>query len=175
MDQLKTYINKHRPEFDTEEPAAGHFERLEAKLAAQQPTKGRRMAMPRLRYAVAASVALLVSLGISIFFFHDNTAKIIVVAESTPCDDPATMKYCYLEKMNDTAILIDRLTENTDLFVRQTIQEEVASIIEDTQSFDEELPDELAPERAQAILSDYYRQHLETLQDIAQTLSVNNT
>jgi len=58
--------------------------------------------------------------------------------------------------------------------VRQALQMEVASIINDNQSFDKELPAELSPEHAQAILSDYYQHHLEALQGIVQTLSANN-
>jgi hypothetical protein len=77
--------------------------------------------------------------------------------------------------MYDVAMYIDRLAEHTDPFVRESLQSEVAGIIDDTRSFEKELPPELPPESAQAILAGYYRQHLETLQDIAQTLSVNNT
>jgi len=172
MDKLKTYIERHRPQFDTEEPAAGHLERFEAKLtAAQQPIATRRIVKHWNLYAVAASVLLLISLGINWFSSseqHENPPIEI-------CDDPATMKYCYLNRMNDTARLIDELTQNIDPFEREIIQMEVASIIEDNQSFDEELPSELSPERAQAIMSDYYRHNLEALQGIVQILSANNS
>ena len=175
MDNLKTYINKHRQEFDAEEPAAGHFERLQAKLATRQkPTAVRRTLRYRQLYSVAASVILLLSLGTGWFLFFNRSGNSSDLT-TTICDDPATMKYCYLDKMNDVAMYIDRLTEDTDPFVRESLQMEVASIINDTQSFEQELPVELSPENAQAILADYYQRHLETLQDIVQTLSVNNT
>ena len=174
MDTLKTYINSHRQEFDAEEPTAGHFERLQAKLAARQkPTTVRRAFRYRLFYPVAASVMLLLSLGIGWLLFPnrpDNPSDLT----TTICDDPATMKDCYLNKMHDVAMYIDRLAENTDPFVRESLQMEVASIIDDTQSFEQELPAELSVENAQAILADYYRHHLETLQYIVQTLSINN-
>jgi hypothetical protein len=174
VDKLKTYIDKHRAELDAEEPAAGHFERLEAQLAAaQKPATNRQIFRYWPRYAVAASALLLLSLGIGWLLFPsrpDNPHGLTI----TVCDDPATMKFCYLDKMQDMANYIDQLTENADPFVRESLQIEVANIIEDTQSFEKELPAELPAERAQAILSDYYQYHLETLQDIAQNLSINN-
>jgi hypothetical protein len=172
MDKLKTYIDKYRSQFDAEEPAAGHLERLEAKLAAlQQRTANRRIVRRWYLYAAAASALLLLSLGINWLFPEKHTENQSIEI----CDDPATMKYCYLTRMQDTAALIDKLTENADPFVRQAVQMEVASIIEDNRSFDKELPLELPPERAQAILANYYQHHLETLQYIVQTLSANNS
>jgi hypothetical protein len=175
MDKLKTYIDRHRTEFDAEEPTAGHFERLKVKLAAQQrPTASRRVLKYWPLYSVAASVILLLSIGTVGLLFPNRPDSPPDMA-ATICDDPATMKYCYLDKMHDVASYIDQLTENIDPFVRETLQIEVANIIDDTQSFEKELPTELSPENAQVILVGYYQHHLETLQDIAQTLSINNT
>ena len=166
MDKLKTYINSHRAEFDTDEPTQGHFERLEAKLTAvQKPSTGRR-ALKYWPFYAAASVVVLISLGINEFLFKnqkDNPIEVI-------CNDPSTMKLCYINKMQNTAMLIDQLTENDAPLMRQVLQMEVAGIIKDNQLFDTELPDELSSERAQAILAGYYEHHLETLQDIVQIL-----
>ncbi|MCL2098687.1 MAG: hypothetical protein FWH23_08035 [Bacteroidales bacterium] len=172
MDNLKTYINQHRREFDAEEPTAGHFERLEAKLAAaQQRSKSRRALSYWPLYAAAATVLLLVSLGLNWFFSTKQSDNPLIDV----CDNPATMKLCYLNKMQDTAMYIDELTRDADPFVRQALQMEVADIIDNNRSFDRELPTELLPEAAHAILSNYYQHHLETLQDIAQNLSASNS
>jgi len=172
MDKLKTYINSHRAAFDEEEPAQGHFERLEAKLAAaQKPPISRRIVKYWPLYAAAASVVILISLGINQFLSKGLTDAPIEVL----CNDPSTMKLCYLKRMQDTAMLIDQLSANAAPFMRQNLQMEVADIIKDNQRFDTELPAELSPERAQAILAGYYEHHLETLQDIVQILLTNNS
>ncbi len=172
MDELKNYIDQHRSQFDEEEPLQGHFDRLDAKLS--RPRKLpliRRMVQYWPHYAVAASVLLLISLGLNWFFTQDRSKTPITVL----CNDPADIKYCYLDQMYSTAMFIDELTENADPFVRQAVQMEVVSIIEANQRFDEELPMELSQEQSLAILSEYYQHNLETLQDIAQTLLADNS
>ncbi len=166
MDKFKTYIKEHREEFDTESPSAGHFERFEAKQ--QQNDQPARRAVLSWHWAAAASVLLLFSVGIWHSKGGNNTSSSVTVL----CNDPANMKSCYLQQMEETAEVIDQLSEKLDPFTRGDLQMTVVGIIDSNRTFDQDLPEELSKKETDTILSAYYRQNLEVLQRLAQQLAM---
>ena len=65
MDELKSFFERNRGAFDTEEPVFGHFERFQQKLEAEH--KKQRKINYRVVLQVAASVAILAMACVEVF------------------------------------------------------------------------------------------------------------
>ncbi len=164
MKNLEQYIRDNKHLFD-EEPETGHFERLQQKMNRAD----RSIIMLRRTVAIAASVMLLVSIGILYPYITKSDGMAMT------CESSDNMKLCYLDKMNDAADRIKVLTEGFDRWDRQQVLEDVESIIEATNDgLETELPDELPDEAVKSILSDYYQRNLESMQMIVQNLEKRN-
>ena len=158
MNRLEEYIRDHKRLFD-EEPAAGHFERLQQKMTRKQ---GRIVAM-RWTTSIAASIALLLTAGILWQNAGRKNENMLL------CDSVIDIKMCYLDRTNVVAEQIESLVTDFDLWDRQDVMNDVQNIIDATDSyFESELPEELPDNMAKAILADYYRQNLESLELIVQ-------
>jgi hypothetical protein len=154
MNRLEQYIRNNRSRFD-EEPAAGHFERLQQKMN-RKP--GRTVAL-RWGVAVAASVAIVLSAGIIRQYAGKRDSM------TAMCENTGDMKVCYLDKMNAVAGQIEELTRDFDQWNRQQVMTDVNNIIDAAGSgFENEIPEELPDARAKEILADYYRQNLNSLE-----------
>jgi len=164
MNHLEQYIRDNKKLFD-EEPAPGHFERLQQKMN----RKSRRTVAMRWSISVAASVAIIFSIGI----IRQNIGSREVL--TTGCENTDNMKLCYIDKMNAVAGLIEELTQDFDQWDRQQVMIDVQNIIDTVESdFESELPEELSDHETKSILSDYYRQNLESLEMIVTELTINN-
>ena len=163
MKKIDQYIKKHQQAFD-EEPAAGHFERFQQKMNAQ---KSKSISFHRWTVIAAASLLLLLSLGVALQQRFTRQAGLI-----TLCENSADMKQCYMAKMNDAAFQIEALTKKFDLneWEREFVMDEVQEILQSISNFEEELPEELPEELTNSILSDYYQRNLESLNTIVQNL-----
>ncbi len=156
MSRLEQYIRDNKNQFD-EEPIAGHFERLQQKM---DRTSGRIVAL-RWSISIAASVAILLSAGI-IWQYAGKQDDMMAMCENTN-----DMKVCYLNKMNAVADQIEELTREFDQWDQQQVMTDVQNIIDATSNgFENEIPEELPDDKAKKILSDYYRQNLESLEMI---------
>jgi len=160
MNRLEQYIRDHKSLFD-EEPAPDHFERLQQKMN----RKSRRITALRWSISIAASIAIVLLVGIGIQHIGKRDIGLIV------CENAVDMKDCYLYKMNVVAGRIEKLTKDLDPWDRHQVMTDVQNIIEIAGSgFESELPEELPACEAKLILSDYYRQNLESLERIADEL-----
>jgi hypothetical protein len=164
MNRLEQYICDNKSQFE-EEPAAGHFERLQQKIN----RKSGKIILLRWGISIAASIIILFSIGI----FWQNTGKQDNILAM--CENSSDMKICYLDKMNALATQIELLSESLDQWDQQQVMIDVQNIIDIADSdFESEIPKELPAKEAKLILSDYYRQNLESLEMIAEELRIRN-
>jgi len=160
MNRLEQYIRENKSGFD-EEPATGHYERLQKKMN----RKSGRIAALSWSISIAASIAIVLAAGI----IRQQTKKqgdgIIA------CENTIDMKSCYMNKMNAVAGQIGLLSKDLDPWDRQQVMADVQNIIDVAGSgFENEIPEELPEHETRLILSDYYRQNLESLELIANRL-----
>jgi len=164
MNKLEQYILEHKTLFD-EEPSEGHFERLQQKMNRQS----RRNAALRWSISIAASVAIVLMAGM--VWQHKGKQD----DRMAMCENAVDMKSCYLNRMNAVAERIEALAQNLDQWDRQQVMTDVQNIISIAGSgFENELPAELPNHKAKQILSNYYRQNLESLKTIEEQLTINN-
>jgi len=160
MNHLEQYIRENKRLFD-EEPATGHFERLQQKMN----RKSGRIAALSWSISIAASVALVLITGIIWQQTKKQGDNIII------CENAIDMKSCYINKMNAVAGQIGLLSKNLDSWDRQQVMTDVQNIISSVHSdFESEIPKELPEQKTRLILSGYYRQNLESLESIADRL-----
>jgi hypothetical protein len=163
MNRLEQYVKDCRSQFE-EEPPAGHFERLQEKMN----NKSQRITLLRWSVSVAASIAIVILAGIMLQYpekQYDNMSL---------CENTIDMKACYIEKMHTIAGQIEELTRDLDPFERQEVLFDVENIINEVEGdFESELPEELPDTEAKLILSDFYRQNLESLEMIAKVTVMN--
>jgi len=160
MNKLEKYISDNKNLFD-EEPVSGHFERLQEKMN----RKSRRIVVLRWSISVAASVAIIFLAGV---LWQQNGKNDDMMLT---CENAIDMKQCYLTKMNDVANRIEILTKNFDPYDQQELMTDVQNIINMADNgIENEIPEELSETKAKEILSDYYRQNLESLEMIEKQL-----
>jgi len=161
MNKLEQYISDRKSQFE-EEPSTGHFERMQQKIS----RKSGRIVALRWTVSLAASIALLFSAGVIWQHIKSPDGKTMV------CENTVDMKSCYLNKMNAVAARIETLTENLDSWDRQQVMTDVQNIISEAgSSLENEIPKELPAKEANLILSNYYRQNLESLEMVAKRVS----
>ena len=160
MNILEKYISENKSLFG-DEPAAGHFERLQQRMARE--SSDRRTVAIRRGMSIAASIAILFIVGNIVF---QNIAK-----QNEICENAVNMKICYIEKMNVVAGQIEELIVNFDQLDRQLIMNDVQYIFETiNDDFESEIPKELPEYLTKEILSEYYRQNLESLEMIVESI-----
>jgi hypothetical protein len=164
MNRLEQFVRNHKSRFD-EEPAAGHFERLQQKMN----RKSKRIAALRWSVSIAASVAIIFLTGIVWQYSEKQDNRTAL------CENAVDMKVCYLDRMNTVALQIEMLTKDFSPWDQQQVMNEVQNAIDAAGSgFENEIPEELPENEAKLILSDYYRQNLESLEMIAEELRIMN-
>ena len=84
-DPLKKYIKDHREEFDNLEVPNEMFDKIMSKLESPTPSVGKtRSLFPLKNWAIAASVTIILSLGIFNLWPEKETDKMLVSTQQTP-------------------------------------------------------------------------------------------
>jgi len=160
MENLEQYIQEHKNLFD-EEPATGHFGRLQQKMTRKS---GKIIAL-RWTISIAASIAILLTAGV----LWQNSVKPNSILL---CENVSDMKICYLDRMYEVAGQIEKLVVDFDQWDQQQVLNDVQNVIDAVNDdFESEIPEELPDDIAKAILSDYYRQNLESLEMIVESIT----
>ncbi len=154
MDSLKQYIKTHQEAFEQEEPNAGHYERFREK-------QHRKKVVGWWSIAAAITGIIIATVFVTSTFLRTPTK----------CENSTDMKACYIGRMHEVAANIDALSQNLDLVTRSDLQTEVLYIIEENETFDEELPKELTAKQTKKILAAYYNNNLNSLLEIEERLS----
>ena len=156
MNRLEEFISNNKSLFD-EEPATGHFERLQKKI----DRKSGRIIALRWGLSIAASIAVL--LTVWQYVEKQNGMEV--------CENATDLKFCYLDRIDVVANQIETLISDFDQWDRLEIMNDVQNIIDAVNSdFESELPEELPDDLAKAILADYYRKNLEGLEMIVKAI-----
>ena len=163
MDKLDQYIKNHQQAFE-EEPAAGHFERLQQKINIRHR---KTISRHRWNLAAAASLLLLLSAGVILQQRLNRPSGLIAL-----CENSEDMKQCYLSKINDVIYRIDELSKTFDMedWEREAVMDDIHDLLQNNNDFEKELPEELPEDVVNSILSDYYQRNLESLHTIVQAL-----
>ncbi|MCL2597206.1 MAG: hypothetical protein FWD66_06035 [Paludibacter sp.] len=160
MNRIEQYIHENKILFE-QEPPSGHWERMQQKMN-QKP---HRRNFLRWSMSIAASAAIICAAGF-VFQYIKKTNN-----STTVCENASDMKSCYLSKMNLIAGKIATLTKDMNPEDQQQVLMAVKSIIDMAQSgIESEIPKELPNTETRSIVSDYYRQNLESLESIEQRL-----
>ena len=160
MNRLEKYITDSKSQFE-EEPPAGHFERMQQKMN----RKSKRFTMLIWSISIAASITIVFLAGLMRQYSGKQTEYLAV------CENAIDMKDCYMTKMNTLAFQIEILTKNLDQWDQQQVMTDVQNIIDIAENgLEGEIPEELPANEAKLILSNYYRQNLESLEMIAEEL-----
>jgi hypothetical protein len=157
---LERFIKNNFPAFD-EEPASGHYERWQAKRA-----KARR----RTKLLVVSQLAAAACLAAVVTVLVNDRTPATPQGTIVLCENAADMKSCYLSKMNDVAEQIREVAETLDGIDPQEVMIEVDNLLATGGDIELEIPDELPDDAAKAMRVNYYQQHLESLQSIAELL-----
>jgi DNA-binding FrmR family transcriptional regulator len=164
MNRLEKYISDHKNQFD-EEPSTGHFERMQQKMNRKSGQ------ISRIRWSISIAASIAVLLLAATMWQHKGKQDDRTVV----CENSIDMKTCYINRMNTVAGQIEILSKNLDSWDRQQVMTDVQDIIDAAGSgFESEIPKELPEHEAKTILSDYYRQNLESLETIAKELRNKN-
>ena len=165
MDKLKTYINSHRAEFDTDEPTQGHFERLEAKLtavqklSAQQKSK-RVYTLTWLKYAAAAAAILIIA-----FFIvkpqAPNTTSIALHNAHI-----VEVEQYYAMQLNNEIRATKKLLVNIDEQDRNEVLQDIKLMLSDR----DDIPNALDDEAKEAVIALSYTRKIEALQNLQTNL-----
>ncbi|MDR3351046.1 MAG: hypothetical protein LBN98_05335 [Prevotellaceae bacterium] len=162
-ENLEKFIKNHLPAFG-EEPAGGHYERLQAKWS-----KARRHAKIMAVSRMAAAACVAAAITVTVFLYTPPPAAPQETAAL--CEKAADMKSCYFGKMHDVAEQIREIAATLDNIDRQEVMMEVDFLLAAGNDMELELPDELPDDAVAAVLSGYYQRHLESLQTIAEMLT----
>ena len=167
MNSLEKYVQDHKSLFE-EEPAAGHFERLQEKMIRES----RQTVMLSKKTSIALRWSMSIAASITILFLAgivwQNSTK---VKGTMLCENAIDVKVCYLDKMNIVAGQIEAHIKDFDYWDQQEVMNDVQNIIASADSdFESKLPEELSEDVAKAILADFYRQNLEGLETIVNSI-----
>jgi len=160
MRNVEQYIRENKSLFD-EEPEAGHFGRLQQKMTRRH---GKIIAL-RWSISIAASIAIILMAGV----LWQNSGKPNSILL---CENVSNMKICYLDRMYEVADRIEKLVVDFDQWDQQQVLNDVQNVIDAiNDDFESEIPEELPDDILKAILSDYYRQNLESLEMIVESIT----
>lgn len=114
-DSLKKYINDHRDEFDTLEVPDEMFDKIMSKLDNTTPSVGKtRSIFPMKTWAIAASVAVIVSLGIFNLWQEKEIDKTVFATKQTPNkEDKNLVETSISKKELETSIIDTKTQKNT--------------------------------------------------------------
>ena len=114
-DPLKKYINDHRDEFDNLEVPDEMFDKIMSKLDNTTPSVGKtRSLFPLKNWAIAASVAIILSLGIFNLWEEKEIDKTVVTTKQSPKKEDENLVENSIPKNGlETSIIENKIRKNT--------------------------------------------------------------
>ncbi|QIY82845.1 HEAT repeat domain-containing protein [Chryseobacterium sp. NEB161] len=114
-DSLKKYINDHRDEFDNLEVPDELFDNIMSKLDNSTPSVGKtRSIFPLKTWAIAASVAVILSLGIFNLWQEKEIDKTVIATKQTPKkEDENPIETSIPKNGLETSIIENKIQKNT--------------------------------------------------------------
>ena len=170
MDKLKTYIDKHRAEFENEQLPEGHAERFEHKL--QQKKEQKKAVLYSYILGAVASVAL--------FFYIANTYLLnSAIEQQYPygCngEDARDLCYRYNMQMVDIQEKIEKVYKRNKNTGTSEVVAESRWILEQGQQFETHVAPSLSCSSAGLhSISQYYEGNLQSLTFMLSQMEGNN-
>jgi hypothetical protein len=161
MNELRKYLIENRDIFDDLEPSEGHLERFAERLNARDDKQPRKSSLKRrltLTFALAASVALIVAVGIWSLSKHEPTTSNI--------NEFAETESFYQAQMDEQIEAILCKLDKADPETRRQLDGDLRDIIEENRAFLDEIRNQTDRELAIYYLVEHYNVNLETLQSI---------
>lgn len=122
MDKLEKFILDNQEAFDSETPDLKVWAAIDARLDAGQKSQAKVVSfyewLPKLR--IAASIALLLTVGIGIGFYLKSTASPPTLADISP--EHEEMERFYQKEINKKEQLLVKVAQNTAPEVQQDLQ-----------------------------------------------------
>ena len=114
-DSLKKYINDHRDEFDNLEVPDEMFDKIMSKLDNTTPSVGKtRSLFPLKNWAIAASVAIILSLGIFNLWEEKEIDKTVVATKQSPKKEDENLVENSIPKNGlETSRIENKIRKNT--------------------------------------------------------------
>lgn len=114
-DSLKKYINDHRDEFDNLEVPDELFDKIMSKLDNSTPSVGKtRSIFPLKTWAIAASVAVILSLGIFNLWQEKEIDKTVFATKQTQKkEDEVLTNTSIVQEESETSIIENKIQKNT--------------------------------------------------------------
>lgn len=114
-DSLKKYINDHRDEFDNLEVPDEMFDKIMSKLDNSTPSVGKtRSIFPLKTWAIAASVAVILSLGIFNLWQEKEIDKTVFATKQTQKkEDEVLTDTSIVQEESETSIIDNKIQKNT--------------------------------------------------------------
>lgn len=114
-DSLKKYINDHRDEFDNLEVPDEMFDKIMSKLDNSTPSVGKtRSIFPLKTWAIAASVAVILSLGIFNLWQEKEIDKTAIATKQTQKkEDEVLTDTSIVQEESETSIIENKIQKNT--------------------------------------------------------------
>ena len=114
-DSLKKYINDHRDEFDNLEVPDEMFDNIMSKLDNSTPSVGKtRSIFPLKTWAIAASVAVILSLGIFNLWQEKEIDKTAIATKQTQKkEDEVLTDTSIVQEESETSIIENKIQKNT--------------------------------------------------------------
>ncbi|MFC0345709.1 HEAT repeat domain-containing protein [Epilithonimonas hispanica] len=114
-DSLKKYINEHRDEFDNLEVPDEMFDKIMSKLDNTTPSVGKtRSILPLKTWAIASSIAVILSLGIFNLWQEKEIDKTVIATKQTPKKEDENLVETSIPKNGlETSIIENKIQKNT--------------------------------------------------------------
>lgn len=114
-DSLKKYINDHRDEFDNLEVPDEMFDKIMSKLDNSTPSvEKKRSIFPLKTWAIAASVAVILSLGIFNLWQEKEIDKTAIATKQTQKkEDEVLTNTSIVQEESETSIIENKIQKNT--------------------------------------------------------------
>jgi len=174
MKELRNFIKENKELFDDIEPKDGHFERFEARLdqqAKKESGKARRIKFRNV-FAVAASVAILLGMGIYFYMPSGEDQKVSVEREIT--DEFIRTNDFYKKQMDKQIADITCKLENADETTKNQLEKDLQLIVEENERFVANVEKGTDEERAIYYLVKHYKTNIQVLEQINDKLGKYN-
>ena len=114
-DSLKKYIKDHRDEFDNLEVPDEMFDKIMSKLDSSTPSVGKtRPLFPLKTWAIASSIAIILSLGIFNLWQEKEIGKTVIATKQTPKKEDENLVETSIPKNGlETSIIENKIQKNT--------------------------------------------------------------
>lgn len=114
-DSLKKYINDHRYEFDNLEVPDEMFDKIMSQMDTTTPSVGKtRLIFPLKIWAIAASITIILSLGIFSLWQEKEIDKTVIATKQTPKKEDKNLIETSIPKNGlETSIIENKIQKNT--------------------------------------------------------------